>query len=135
MTNHQKTELDRMRRQGANAPSIAEKLELPLATIRSYIYRHPLKEQESVCPNCGAAILAENRGKKRRFCSDACRMAWWNNHPTEINRQAYYPLTCQHCGKDFMSYGNKNRKYCSRECYASSRSHQDPRGAGLALFA
>lgn len=33
MTNHQKTELDRMRRQGANAPSIAEKLELPLATI------------------------------------------------------------------------------------------------------
>ena len=123
MTNHQKTELDRMRRQGATPATIAEKLDLPLATIRSYIYRHPLQETESVCPNCGKAI-ASGRGarKKRRFCSDSCRMAWWNSHPTEINRQAYYPLTCQHCGKDFMSYGNKNRKYCSRECYAQARS-------------
>ena len=123
MTNHQKTEIDRMRRQGANAPSIAEKLELPLATIRSYIYRHPLKNQETVCPACGKPVLAETRGKKRRFCSDSCRMAWWNSNQDQINRRAFYALTCQHCGKDFMSYGNKNRKYCSRECYTQSRSN------------
>ncbi len=117
MTNHHKTELDRMRRQGATPATIAEKLDLPLATIRSYIYRHPLKEQENTCPACGKPVLAENRGKKRRFCSDACRMAWWNSHPTDVNKQAFYSITCQHCGKDFLSYGNKNRKYCSRECF------------------
>ena len=134
MTNHQKTELDRMRRQGANAPSIAEKLELPLATIRSYIYRHPLKEQENTCPACGKKIETGAVGRKRRrFCSDACRMAWWNSHLTDVNKQAFYSITCQHCGKEFMSYGNKNRKYCSRECYNNSRSAQDQRGGGLAL--
>ena len=30
-------------------------------------------------------------------------------------------LTCQHCGKEFESYGNKNRKYCCRTCYIASR--------------
>ena len=110
MTNHQKNEIERMRRQGSTPAAIAEAMHLPLATIRSYIYRHPLKEQETVCPNCGASILAENRGKKkRRFCSDSCRMAWWNNNQDQINRQAYYPLKCHHCGKDFMSYAKKRK--------------------------
>ncbi len=123
MTNHQKTEIDRLRRQGSTPAAIAEKLGLPLATIRSYIYRHPLKEQENTCPTCGESILPQGTGRKqRRFCSDACRMAWWKGHQDEINRQAYYPMTCQHCGKEFMSYGNKNRKYCSRECFHAARA-------------
>jgi endogenous inhibitor of DNA gyrase (YacG/DUF329 family) len=123
MTNHQKSELNRMRAQGSTPAAIADAMRLPLATIRSYIYRHPLKETENVCPNCGKPVHTENRGKKkRRFCSDACRMAWWNSHPTDVNKQAFYSITCQHCGKEFMSYGNKKRKYCSRECFHGARA-------------
>ena len=28
---------------------------------------------------------------------------------------------CEQCGKSFISYGNKNRKYCGRECYFRHR--------------
>ena len=56
----------------------------------------------------------------RRFCYDACRMAWWKNHPEKLNRKAEYHFTCAHCRKKFTAYGNKNRKYCSRACYGKS---------------
>ena len=38
-----------------------------------------------------------------------------------IESYAHYNLTCEYCGKEFESYGNKNRKYCSRACYVASR--------------
>ena len=34
------------------------------------------------------------------------------------------PLTCKHCGKGFVSYGNVNRKYCSRVCYGNARKRR-----------
>ena len=57
----------------------------------------------------------------RKFCSDACRTAWWNSHPDCVDRKAVYAYTCAHCGKPFTAYGNKERKYCSRNCYISDR--------------
>jgi len=30
-------------------------------------------------------------------------------------------MTCARCGKEFTSYGNKNRKYCSHDCYIKAR--------------
>lgn len=59
--------------------------------------------------------------RKRMFCSDACRMAWWNAHPERVQRKAYYTLTCRHCGKQFESYGNSHRVFCSRDCYLKFR--------------
>ena len=47
------------------------------------------------------------------------------SHQDLVNKKAYYHLTCQRCGKEFNSYGNKNRKYCSRECYAETRRKSD----------
>ena len=32
-----------------------------------------------------------------------------------------YKLKCAYCGKDFISYGNKKRKYCSHYCYIHDR--------------
>lgn len=30
-------------------------------------------------------------------------------------------IACAHCGKPFTAYGNKERKYCSHNCYISDR--------------
>lgn len=36
-------------------------------------------------------------------------------------RKAFYPLICAECGKEFLSYGNRKRKYCSHACYIKAR--------------
>ena len=73
------------------------------------------------CRSCGKAIENVPKRKPRQFCSDACRMKWWNAHPDEVKRKAYYTFTCPHCGRQFESYGNDHRKYCSRGCSAAGR--------------
>ena len=40
---------------------------------------------------------------------------------SEEKREGSYTLVCEQCGKPFISYGNKNRKYCGRECYFRHR--------------
>lgn len=59
--------------------------------------------------------------KEKRFCSDKCRNKWWNTHLDKVNRRANYDFVCAYCKKPFISYGNKNRKYCSHECYIADR--------------
>ena len=68
------------------------------------------------CPQCGKYVKQHAR-HKRRFCSDRCRMKYWNSHPDLIRRMAYYTITCQNCGEEFRCYGNAHRKFCSRACY------------------
>ena len=66
-------------------------------------------------------LNALNKHRKKKFCSDACRLKWWYANSEKLNKKANYDCTCQFCGKVFVSYGNKNRKYCSRSCYGKSR--------------
>ena len=73
------------------------------------------------CDNCGAVIQQNTGRKPQRFCCSECRNQWWNEHPDQVNRKAYYEITCQHCGKITTVYGNKHRKYCSHECYIADR--------------
>ena len=109
--------IDNMRLDGRSAADIALALRLSPNTVRSHIRRHPEIPNTRRCSTCGNAVLQKTGRREKKFCSDACRMMWWNSHPQEVNRKAYYSLICNHCGKEFESYGNKNRKYCCRECY------------------
>ena len=113
--------LNKMRLDGKKASEIACALRISVNTVRSYIRRHPDIQGRSVCRNCGKVIVQPSGHKIKLFCSDKCRMAWWNSHPEKINKKAYYNLICNQCGKEFISYGNKNRKFCCRECYLKSR--------------
>lgn len=36
-------------------------------------------------------------------------------------RKAFYPMVCAECGEKFLSYGNRERKYCSHACYIKAR--------------
>lgn len=109
-----------MRLDGRSASDIAIALRLSPNTVRSHIRRHPEIPNTRHCSACGKPVLQTKGRREKKFCSDVCRMAWWNSHPEDVNRKAYYSLVCNYCGKEFESYGNKNRKYCCRECYLAS---------------
>ena len=85
--------------------------------------KETLTDKGVLCPQCGKAIEQPPRGRRRKFCSESCRRAFWHAHPEEGNRSesSIYRLTCECCGKEFLSYGNRNRKYCSRDCYVQKR--------------
>ena len=122
MTKQEIEQLQLMRSKGVPSAEIAERLCVSVNTVRSYIRRHPLpKELQSSCLYCGSLITVVKGRKEKRFCSDKCRNRWWNTHTEQVKRKAYYRLVCEYCGKEFESYGNKNRKYCSRACYADAR--------------
>lgn len=130
MTKQEIETLNLMRSHDKSATDIAIALGLSVNTVRSYIRRHPPKDTVEVgCRQCGKPVMQHKGRKAKYFCSDRCRNAWWNAHTEKVQRKAYYRLACRFCGKEFVSYGNKNRKYCSRLCYADarrSRSVSDP---------
>jgi endogenous inhibitor of DNA gyrase (YacG/DUF329 family) len=131
MTRKQITQVEVLRLSGKNCATIANMLGISENTIKSYCRRkntvvNPItptniKSNVKPCPQCGCVIKHTPGIKRKRFCSDKCRMAWWNAHPDFINRKAFYHFTCVCCGKPFDSYGNKYRKYCSRICYLNAR--------------
>ena len=110
-----------MRLEGHSPSVIAATLGLSPSTVRSHIHRHRHVRDEQSCKHCGKPLVQTKGHRAKKFCSDSCRMAWWNSHKEEVNKQAFYKLTCQQCGKEFDSYGNSNRKYCCRACYIASR--------------
>ena len=128
MTNEQRMIVSSLRAQGMGYGAIARKVGISENTVKSFCRRNAQKEDKPVtgadehqCLCCGTPV-AQNAGRKeKKFCSDKCRMAWWNSHQSEIKKEAYYTLVCQFCGKEFESYGNQRRKFCSRKCYGNHR--------------
>ena len=119
-----------MRLQGKNVSEIGLALGISANTVRSHIRRHPEIYGGMNCEYCGKAITQSAGRKRKRFCSDRCRMAWWNSHREQVQKKAYYRLICVHCGKEFENYGNQNRKFCCRGCYLRSRQGDSTKKAG-----
>jgi endogenous inhibitor of DNA gyrase (YacG/DUF329 family) len=132
MTNEQKEAIRFMRDGGIGYTKIAKKLSLSENTVKSFCKRHQLggiaaaqPETNSAvgifCLNCGKPLVPGIGKKPRKFCSDECRITWWNSHPESVKKKAVYRLTCTGCGKPFESYGNKSRHYCCHACYIADR--------------
>ena len=117
MKKQEQETINAMRLQGKSASEIAWTLGISVNTVRSHIRRHPELEGGKPCKNCGRSISTLPGRKEKLFCSDRCRMIWWNSHRGQVQKKAYYRLTCSYCGKEFESYGNQNRKFCCRNCY------------------
>ena len=111
------------RQQGLGYKRIAALTGYSLNTVKSVCRRNPDRE-EKLCPQCGTKLTHTPHHREKKFCSDACRMAWWNSHPEAVNRKAIYHFVCPQCGRPFDSYGNSHRKYCSRACYAEARRRE-----------
>lgn len=78
------------------------------------------------CPQCFQPMVPNKTGRPKKFCSDRCRINWWKNHQEEHDKEqtAYEEMTCQCCGRSFLSYANPNRKYCSHACYIQIRFYK-----------
>lgn len=119
----QKNAILALRQQGRSYRDIAEHLILSPNTVKSVCRRSgvnmpkPDMSTPDVCKNCVTPLPQSIGGRKRSFCCDKCRYAWWNQN----RRMRPCRLICYYCGKEFISYGNKKRKYCSRKCYILSR--------------
>ena len=123
MTISEKTRVLELRRAGKGYRVIAQETGIAASTIADYCRIHR-NDSLDLCPQCGANLLHIPKHRKKRFCSDKCRMLWWNAHPERINRRAYYHLVCKYCGKEFVSYGNDHRVFCSRQCASDFRKQE-----------
>ncbi len=126
-----KYEIIQMRKEGFSYSKISAALGISENTVKSFCRRNnlggiaavdPDKLGSRFCRQCGKILTNSPQAKTKHFCSDKCRMSWWNAHPEAVSRKAIYKLTCNYCGSDFESYGNKKRKYCSRACYGKSKA-------------
>lgn len=126
MTAEQINRVNELSRQGLGYKRIAALTGIPANTVKTHCRRHPVgggktERADAYCRQCGKPLTRQPKQKPRRFCSDACRMKWWNAHPEQIRRRAWYTFVCPQCGEEFQSYGNAHRKYCSRKCAADAR--------------
>lgn len=133
MTESQKNQLIQLRAAGNGYGTIAQSLGISPNTVKSFCRRNVVRMKVPVespvlpsgertfCENCGREIRQIAKQKKKRFCCDACRNKWWNSHLDRVKRKAVYDYKCPHCGMVFHVYGDKRRKYCSRQCYIADR--------------
>ena len=137
MTDFQTKQIRELRMRGVGYRAIASVVGLSRDVVRNYCKSHSLDgyatelsvnmkeqmQQGKACLCCGKDIKQPNTGRKRKFCSDKCRREWWAAHPDVVQKKetAFYKNACIYCGKPFTIYGNKNRKYCSHECYVHDR--------------
>ena len=128
MTSDEKKTIDDLRARGLGYVRIAREIGIPENTVKSYIRRSGRRADTSggateikPCLCCGKPVKQNPHRKEKRFCSDACRMKWWNEHPDRVNKKAVYEYKCPQCGRPFTAYGNSKRKYCSHQCYIEAR--------------
>jgi len=126
MNHQQKETVHRMREEGQSYTKIADLLGISENTVKSYCRRNSLGGVALVdgtfCHQCGAPIKQTSGHRQKQYCSDKCRMAWWNAHPEAVNRKPVRLFTCNTCGLSFEGRGNRERKYCSNACYGKSKA-------------
>ena len=125
MTTSEKAMIAQMRRDGASMTEIADKLGLPRNTVKSFCRRSGTEPTPTMavkmCLCCGKPMVQYPGHKEKKFCSDKCRLRFWNSNlgATQLNGMAAY--TCPACGKAFYAYPGRKRRYCSHGCYVSAR--------------
>ena len=128
MTDKQKQTVRSMRQRGIPYSAIADAVGLSPNTVKSFCRRENVTvmqnsladEFRDTCAYCEKLLSHSPGRRKKRFCSDKCRSDWWNKNRQWARKRVYH-LLCNCCGTEFISYGNKKRKYCGRDCYIQSR--------------
>ena len=125
MTELHKMQIKKLRLAGYSYKKIGQELCLSVNTIKSYCRRNGLDSDMlnnlATCKQCGQPIAIKEKYKLRQFCSDRCRALNWNSHKSQRREKTIYQFVCEKCGASFESHGNKNRKYCSHDCYIAAR--------------
>lgn len=114
-----KSQVEQLRNNGLGYKRIASVLGVSVNTVKSICQRNHIErnQTEEGCKFCGGALYHIKGKKKKKYCSDNCRLKWWNSHPSKVNKKAYYEYQCATCQKCFIAYGQATRKFCSHQCY------------------
>lgn len=82
----------------------------------------------TLCPVCGERIVQPYRGRHKKFCSDACRYAYWNQKHRDGAKNGRTAV-CETCGKEFIAVNETiyQRHYCCWPCYFRARYGRWPR--------
>ena len=136
MTKEEKMQTAALRGQGLGYKKIADIVGVTKDMVRSYCRTQKLEaagtndvsviekmKNGSACLFCGKEIVTGGKGRRRKFCSEECRRAYWKKHVDEKQKRpsALYVKMCPYCGKTFEVYGDMNRKYCCHEHYVLDR--------------
>ena len=120
MTNSQKAQIIEFRKKGLGYKTIAAILEITKDSVSGFCRRTGMNgevsergKKNNICPSCGRVIPESIIDRKKRFCSNKCRMTWWNKH------RKTKPATCECCGKTYNAY--TDTRFCSHECYVLYR--------------
>ena len=105
------------REEGMTYREIAEKTGVSEQFCRTVCSRANRKQKADtpptgMCRYCGQQLFHTNGAKKKQFCSEHCRNAFYNR----VKMRKSYIRTCEYCGKDFVSFGYPKKRFCSREC-------------------
>ncbi len=126
MTRGEKLLIAQYRAQGMGYTAIAGALGLPKNTVKSFCQRSGLGKNatlpveyvsEHICRQCGEVLQQETHHRKRRFCSDVCRLRWWHAH-RDHGRNAKRRV-CPACQREFTT--DRRQTYCSHACYIRAR--------------
>lgn len=134
MNSNQKDVIRKLRANGQSYSQIANSLDISENTVKTFCRRNHLQKADLkilrnakqdfaisvVCTQCGKLLKQSVKRKPKRFCSDKCRLAWWNSHRDEVKQKKIRTLVCTACGTEFKSY-DAQRKYCSHQCYIKDR--------------
>lgn len=85
MTLEKRERVKEMRLEGLGYKKIAQEIGVSKSTVKTYCFRHGLagrgedlaKAAGNLCRNCGAPIVQTPKRKKKLYCSDQCRYAYW----------------------------------------------------------
>lgn len=126
MTDIERKRISEMRESGMTCSQISKLTGISADTIKTYCRRHGIaakkKQFETRCLFCGAPLVQTPGRRTKKFCNDTCRTRWWSHHRQEHkSEKGQHHIRCACCEKEFISYGNDHRKYCSHECYIKDR--------------
>jgi len=124
MTEKQKEEIEVLRHQNKGYRKIAKELNIPYESVKAYCRRHNLRPTDMPgtgrCQQCGVTIEQTPGKKTKKFCSDACRNLWWNQHQTYSLCKEKNKKICEFCKGEFYST-KATARFCSTKCYADYR--------------
>ena len=118
MTQNQVSVITYYQRKGLGYRRIAPLVGVPEDTVKSFCRKNKGTAGDK-CITCGAAVEQRPHKKRKLFCSDKCRLKWWNAHPELVRRKRKEHI-CEYCGRPYMTH-IKSQRYCSRECFANAR--------------
>ncbi len=107
------------REEGLSYREIAEKTHTSEGYCRNIWFRDNRAKQKNkqqpemgMCIFCGKLLINNEGAKTKKFCSDKCRYDYFNFE----KKHKGYIRTCEHCKKEFVAFGNRYKRFCSREC-------------------